>query len=79
VHLTPLSAPRYPADAKILSRVVAMAFNQRRKMLRASLKGLCPDVEDVLKVAGIPPTERAEQISIEGFAALARAYQDRGS
>jgi 16S rRNA (adenine1518-N6/adenine1519-N6)-dimethyltransferase len=79
VHLTPLSAPRYPADAKILSRVVAMAFNQRRKMLRASLKGLCPDVEDVLKVAGIPPTERAEQISIEGFAALARAYQDRDS
>ncbi|HAW48686.1 MAG TPA: 16S rRNA (adenine(1518)-N(6)/adenine(1519)-N(6))-dimethyltransferase, partial [Roseovarius sp.] len=34
VHLTALSAPRYPADARILERLVARAFNQRRKMLR---------------------------------------------
>ena len=39
VHLTALPAPRYPADPKVLERVVAMAFNQRRKMLRAALKG----------------------------------------
>lgn len=79
VHLTPLAAPRFPADPKTLSRIVAMAFNQRRKMLRASLKSLCPDVEDVLNTAGIHPTDRAEQVSIEGFAALARAYRDRAT
>ncbi|WP_170446379.1 16S rRNA (adenine(1518)-N(6)/adenine(1519)-N(6))-dimethyltransferase RsmA [Ruegeria arenilitoris] len=72
VHLTALPEPRFPADAGILSRVVAAAFNQRRKMLRASLKGMAPDIEDRLKAAGIKPTDRAEQISLEAFCALAR-------
>lgn len=72
VHLTALPEPRYPANAAILSRVVAAAFNQRRKMLRAALKGLAPDIEDRLKAAGIAPTERAEQVSLEAFCALAR-------
>ncbi|MGZ9809653.1 16S rRNA (adenine(1518)-N(6)/adenine(1519)-N(6))-dimethyltransferase RsmA [Pseudoroseicyclus sp. H15] len=72
VHLTALAEPRYPADAKTLERVVAMAFNQRRKMLRAALKGLGPDVEDKLNAAGIPPTARAEEIELERFCALAR-------
>ncbi|WP_299965650.1 16S rRNA (adenine(1518)-N(6)/adenine(1519)-N(6))-dimethyltransferase RsmA [uncultured Roseobacter sp.] len=72
VHLEALPAPRYPADADVLSRVVAAAFNQRRKMLRAALKGVTPDLEDRLRAAGISPTERAEQIPVEGFCALAR-------
>ncbi|MCG7626283.1 16S rRNA (adenine(1518)-N(6)/adenine(1519)-N(6))-dimethyltransferase RsmA [Epibacterium sp. MM17-32] len=73
VHLTALPEPRFPADAAILSRVVAAAFNQRRKMLRASLKGVSPQIEDHLNAAGIPPTERAEQVSLEAFCALARS------
>ena len=73
VHLKALPAPRFEADAKILSRVVAAGCNQRRKMLRASLKGIAPDIEDRLLAAGIKPTERAEQVSIEAFCALARA------
>ncbi len=73
VHLTALPAPRFDADPAVLSRVVAMAFNQRRKMLRSALKGLAPDIEDVLRKAGLEPTERAEQVSIEGFCALTRA------
>ncbi|WP_425082928.1 16S rRNA (adenine(1518)-N(6)/adenine(1519)-N(6))-dimethyltransferase RsmA [Ruegeria profundi] len=72
VHLTALPEPRYPADASTLSRVVAAAFNQRRKMLRASLKGVAPDIEDRLNAAGIKPTERAEQVPLEAFCALAR-------
>jgi 16S rRNA (adenine1518-N6/adenine1519-N6)-dimethyltransferase len=55
-----------------LERVVAAAFNQRRKMLRASLKGIASDIEDRLIAAGIKPTDRAEQIPLEGFCALAR-------
>ena len=73
VHLTALPAPRYPADAKVLSRVVAAAFNQRRKMLRASLRGLAPDIADRLTALGIDPTARAEELSLEAFCALARA------
>jgi 16S rRNA (adenine1518-N6/adenine1519-N6)-dimethyltransferase len=72
VHLTALPQPRYEADAAILSRVVAAGFNQRRKMLRASLKGQAPDIEDRLIAAGIKPTERAEQVDLEAFCALAR-------
>lgn len=72
VHLTALAEPRFPADAQVLSTVVAMAFNQRRKMLRAALKGLKPDIEDRLTAAGLKPTDRAEQVSLEGFCALAR-------
>ncbi|MBM2290993.1 16S rRNA (adenine(1518)-N(6)/adenine(1519)-N(6))-dimethyltransferase RsmA [Sulfitobacter pseudonitzschiae] len=73
VHLTALPQPRFPADAAVLNRVVAAAFNQRRKMLRAALKGVAPDIEDRLLAAGIQPTERAEQVSLEAFCALARA------
>jgi len=72
VHLTALPAPRFEANPQLLSRVVAKAFGQRRKMLRAALKGLVPDVEDRLRAAGIEPTQRAEQVGIEAFCALAR-------
>ena len=72
VHLTALETPKFEADADVLSRVVAKAFNQRRKMLRAALKGVTPDIEDRLQAAGIAPTERAENVSIEAFCALAR-------
>ena len=74
VHLTALPAPRFEAEAKTLERVVATAFNQRRKMLRSALKPLGPDTEDRLRAAGLPPTARAEEIDLEGFCALARAY-----
>ncbi|ABV92927.1 dimethyladenosine transferase [Dinoroseobacter shibae DFL 12 = DSM 16493] len=72
VHLRARTEPRYPADAAVLSRVVATAFNQRRKMLRASLKGLTPGIEDHLAAVGIDPTRRAETLSLEEFCALAR-------
>lgn len=72
VHLTALPEPKFEADVGVLSRVVAAGFNQRRKMLRASLKSVAPDIEDRLLAAGIKPTERAEQVSLEQFCALAR-------
>ena len=73
VHLTALPAPRFPADPAVLAQVTAAAFNQRRKMLRASLRGLHPDIEALLEGAGIAPTQRAEEIGLEQFCALARA------
>lgn len=75
VHLTALPEPRFPAQPKLLERVVAAAFNQRRKMLRAALKGLAPDIEDRLHAAGIAPTERAERVPLEAFCALARTFE----
>lgn len=72
VQLTALPAPRFPADAKVLNRIVAAGFNQRRKMLRASLRGVAPEIEAKLLAAGIAPTARAEEVSLEAFCALAR-------
>ncbi|MBZ8119506.1 16S rRNA (adenine(1518)-N(6)/adenine(1519)-N(6))-dimethyltransferase RsmA [Roseovarius sp. LXJ103] len=75
VHIEALAEPRYPANQKVLERVVAKAFNQRRKMLRAALKGLAPDIEDRLIAAGIAPTDRAETVTLEQFCALARTVE----
>lgn len=73
VHLTALPAPRFPANPATLQRVVAAGFNQRRKMLRAALRGVAPDIEDHLRSVGIAPTERAEQVGLEQFCALVRS------
>ncbi len=78
VQFDRLESPRFPADAAVLSRVVALAFGQRRKMLRASLRALGPDVENLLAEAGIPPTERAEQVSLDRFCRLSRLRRRTG-
>lgn len=71
--------PRAPAianvSARALERVVEAAFHQRRKMLRAALKGLTSDAEALLAAAGLDPTQRAEQVDIAGFCRLARAWE----
>ena len=72
VHLERLETPRFPANAKDLSRTVSLAFGQRRKMLRASLKSLGGDIEERIRTADIDPTTRAEQVSIEEFCRLSR-------
>ncbi len=72
VHLRALPEPLFAAPPEVLSRVVALAFNQRRKMLRSALRGLGPDIEERIAAAGLRPTDRAEQVPIEGFCALAR-------
>jgi 16S rRNA (adenine1518-N6/adenine1519-N6)-dimethyltransferase len=72
VRLTPRPLPLAVARMTTLERVTAAAFGQRRKMLRSSLKAL-GDAEALLGQAGITGTRRAEEISVEGFCALARA------
>ncbi len=75
VRLDPLDAPVAVAKLACLERITAAAFQQRRKMLRQSLKSLCPEVGLLLNAAGISPTARPEQLSIAEFAAIARAYE----
>jgi len=62
----PLSCPR-----RALEQVAAAAFNQRRKMLRQSLKPLGVDPALLTEAAGIDPTRRAETVPISGFVAMA--------
>jgi len=72
VRLEPLEKPVAPANLTDLEAVTAAAFGQRRKMLRQSLKSIFPDADSVLREAAIDPTARAEELTIEQFAALAR-------
>ena len=72
VLLSPRPAP-IACERRLLERVTEAAFGQRRKMLRQSLRSLGGDVGQLLISAGLDPTARAEDISVAGFAALARA------
>jgi 16S rRNA (adenine1518-N6/adenine1519-N6)-dimethyltransferase len=73
VRLVPRLEP-LACDANALQRVTEAAFGQRRKMLRQSLKSLGADPLPLLEAAGLDPTARAEEISVEGFVDLARAF-----
>jgi 16S rRNA (adenine1518-N6/adenine1519-N6)-dimethyltransferase len=71
VELIPRPEPLCPADRTALESVTRHAFGQRRKMLRQSLKPL--GGEALLLRAGMAPTARAEELSVEDFCALANA------
>jgi 16S rRNA (adenine1518-N6/adenine1519-N6)-dimethyltransferase len=75
VHLEPNPEP-LPCALADLERLTAAAFGQRRKMLRASLKGLKPDAEQRIADCGIAPTARAEEIDIAGFVKLATRFAE---
>lgn len=67
-------------DADMLARLsatAALAFNQRRKMLRSSLGGAVPDLEVHLEALGLSPTLRPEKLSVPQFLALAERIGDR--
>ncbi len=82
VELIPRAAPD-PCDPRLLSALTQAAFGQRRKMLRQSLKGFASarslDLDRLLAGAGLDPTLRAEEVSVAGFAALARAAGQSGN
>jgi 16S rRNA (adenine1518-N6/adenine1519-N6)-dimethyltransferase len=73
VQFIPRLAPE-PAEFSAMEAVTAAAFGQRRKMLRASLKSL-GNAEALIDEAGLVPTQRAEEVPVAGFAALARAWR----
>ena len=75
VHITPRSEAADAPEQKVLERLVSAAFNQRRKMLRASLKALGTDPIPKLYAAGILETARAEELSVGDFSKLALEYQ----
>jgi 16S rRNA (adenine1518-N6/adenine1519-N6)-dimethyltransferase len=76
VRLVPRVAPE-PCDRRMLERVAAAAFGQRRKMLRQSLKSLSVDPAVLAEAAGVEPTRRAETIPVDGFVAMARELTQR--
>jgi len=74
VRMEPLGAGRPRAsDEALFARIVAAAFEQRRKMLRGALRPLLGQrTEGLLAAAGLAATARAETLSLEDWACLAR-------
>ncbi len=70
VRLKPRENPE-ACERRLLEQVAAAAFNQRRKMLRQSLKPLGVDPEKLAAAAGVDATRRAETIPVSGFVAMA--------
>jgi len=75
IHYKPCEPMDKDVRLKDLEMLVAKAFNQRRKMLRASLKGIDVAPIELLEKAGIKETLRAEDVPVEGFVQLAKAYR----
>ncbi|MBN8829965.1 MAG: 16S rRNA (adenine(1518)-N(6)/adenine(1519)-N(6))-dimethyltransferase RsmA [Sphingomonadales bacterium] len=75
VHLVPAAAPE-GVDVRVLGRITAAAFGQRRKMLRQSPKGV-PGAIDALASLGIDESRRAETLSVADYVGLARLLDGR--
>ena len=74
VRLTPLKQRLALEIRPQIARIVSAAFAQRRKTLRNGLKKLVDAVG--FEAAGVDPSERAEQLSIEEFISLAGAIKE---
>jgi 16S rRNA (adenine1518-N6/adenine1519-N6)-dimethyltransferase len=63
--------PQPDADRELVFSLVERAYHQRRKMLRSTLGGLVS--AEAFAAAGVDPTDRPEQLSVEDWAGLGRA------
>lgn len=77
VRLTPYKNLPYPArDHKALEKLVNLAFQQRRKTLRNSLKNALPMT--VIESLPVDVGARAETLSLETFVTLSNLLSDAG-
>ncbi|MBU6398270.1 MAG: 16S rRNA (adenine(1518)-N(6)/adenine(1519)-N(6))-dimethyltransferase, partial [Rhodospirillales bacterium] len=68
IRLTPRAEQPSREDLKLMERLTAAAFGQRRKMLRSALKPL--GGEALCVKAGIDASRRAETLSVAEFVQL---------
>lgn len=81
ITLTRRAEPLYPdISEKDFFRMVKAGFSERRKKLRSALSGglnISKDqTDDLLKTAHIPADARAQELSLDQWAQLVRAWLD---
>lgn len=76
VRLQPHEPAIAAQDAVLLSQLVNVAFQQRRKTLRNTLKSMSS--EEMLRAAGINPDARAETLAVADFVRLSNILADAG-
>ena len=79
VVLRPRESVAPGVDSPAFNAVVRAAFCARRKTLRNGIKGLCPDVDRVLRDADVDGTLRPEVLDIPAFGRLAVALAAGGA
>ena len=77
VDITPEPTVDVP-DPEAFKAIVKAAFNQRRKTLLNTLKPLGEAAVEAISAAGVDGSLRPEKITIEEFAAIARALHSQG-
>lgn len=78
VRITPKKTPETGFTFDTMSKLTSIAFAQRRKMLRGSLKGLGlsqTQIEQMCAAGGVKSTLRAEQVSVASYCQMARWLQ----
>ena len=81
--LVSMQATHHPGDDSLRTLVFELvdhAFATRRKMVRGALAGFVgPDVQDLIRQAGLNPEDRGEDWSVQDFVALATVLRDHTS
>ena len=70
IQLKPLSKPLYNVSFESLEKITQLAFSQKRKMLKSSLKEI--NGEKILEELNISPNLRPEQLSVVEFCKIAK-------
>ncbi len=76
VEITRRDQPATTAPAADVFELVRVAFGQRRKMLRGSLRGLVDDA--VFAAAGVAGTQRPEELDVAAWGRLAEQWRAAG-
>ncbi len=70
IQLKPLHKPLYDVSFESIEKITQMAFSQRRKMIKTSLKNVNGQI--ILKELNISPNLRPENLSIIDFCKIAK-------
>ena len=70
IQLKPLSKPLYDVSFESLQKITHLAFSQKRKMLKTSLKEI--NGEKILEDLNISPNLRPENLSVIDFCKIAK-------
>jgi len=74
IRITPLM--KYPdARHETLEKIIKLSFSHKRKTIKNNLDQLNIDTNNLLDLAKINPSERAENIEIEDFCRISNLYE----
>lgn len=80
LHIDIDAQPAFEADTKQLFRLIKAGFGEKRKMLRNALAGglavSTGQAEQMIATAGLKETVRAQELSLDQWEHLYRAYSD---